>query len=210
MTPENIDALAWDRMDGLLPATVQDRRTGRVLMLGYMDREALAATFAGGFVTFWSRSKRRLWMKGETSGNRLRLAAVHADCDGDALLVLADPEGPICHRGTVGCFGDAPESGPGWLGELSRIVAARAAGGGEASYTRRLLDEGTARIAQKIGEEGVEVALAAVGPSDDRCAEEIADLLYHVAVLMEARGLDWSDVVAVLRARHARARGAGD
>lgn len=202
LTAETIDALAWDKMEGLIPATVQDRSSGRVLMLGYMSREALRSTLATGLATFWSRSKQRLWTKGETSGNVLRVVAVHADCDGDALLVLADPAGPTCHLGTATCFGDAQTAGPGWLAELSRTIANRAASGGEDSYTRRLLAQGPARIAQKIGEEGVEVALAGAGSSPEHCAEEVADLLYHIAVLMQARGFGWNEVIAVLRSRH--------
>ena len=197
-----IEALAWEKMDGLLPAAVQDRRSGRLLMLGYMNREALAATLETGLATFYSRSKRRLWTKGETSGNRLRVIAVHEDCDSDALLVLADPEGPTCHLGSESCFVDGGPQGPGWLATLSRIVAARNSAGEESSYTVRLLTEGPARIAQKIGEEGVEVALAAVIRDAEGCAQETADLLYHIAVLMEARGFSWEDVVAVLRRRH--------
>ncbi|WP_166038010.1 bifunctional phosphoribosyl-AMP cyclohydrolase/phosphoribosyl-ATP diphosphatase HisIE [Sphingosinicella sp. YJ22] len=203
LTAQDIDTLAWDKMDNLIPATIQDRVSGRVLMLGYMNREALTATLATGLGTFWSRSKQRLWIKGETSGNVLRVAAVHADCDGDAILVLADPAGPTCHLGTMACFGDAASSGPGWLAELSRIVADRASTGSGDSYTRRLLAQGPPRIAQKIGEEGVEVALAGAGSTTEHCAEEVADLLYHVAVLMEARGFGWSEVIAVLRSRHA-------
>lgn len=204
LSAADIADLAWDKMDGLLPAVLQDRRTGRLLMLGYMDRDALGATLETGLATFFSRSKGRLWTKGETSGNRLRVAAVHEDCDGDALLVLADPEGPTCHEGTTSCFGGGGPEGPGWLTELSRIVAARAASGGEESYTARLLAEGIPKIAQKIGEEGVEVALAAVARDETGTAEEIADLLYHVAVLMEARGFGWEDVIAVLRNRQTR------
>jgi len=204
LTAKDIDALAWDKMDGLIPATIQDRGSGRVLMLGYMNREALAATLEKGLATFWSRSKQRLWTKGETSGNVLRVASVHADCDGDALLVQADPAGPACHLGTKSCFGESAPAGPGWLAELSRIVADRAATGGEDSYTRRLLAEGPVRIAQKIGEEGVEVALAAVASSAEDCTGEVADLLYHLAVLMEAKGFGWKDVVATLQARHSR------
>jgi phosphoribosyl-ATP pyrophosphohydrolase/phosphoribosyl-AMP cyclohydrolase len=202
LTAQDIGTLAWDKMDNLIPATIQDRASGRVLMLGYMNREALGATLATGLATFWSRSKQRLWTKGETSGNVLRVAAVHADCDGDALLVLADPAGPTCHLGTTACFGDAARAGPGWLAELSRIIAERASTGGEDSYTRRILSQGPTRIAQKVGEEGVEVALAGAGSSAEHCAEEVADLLYHVAVLMEARGFGWSDVIAVLQSRH--------
>ena len=198
----DIEALAWEKMDGLLPAAVQDRRSGRLLMLGYMNREALGVTLETGLATFYSRSKQRLWTKGETSGNRLRVTAVHEDCDADALLVLADPEGPTCHLGSESCFGDGGPGGPGWLATLSRIVAARNSAGEESSYTVRLLGQGPARIAQKIGEEGVEVALAAVTRDAEGCAEESADLLYHIAVLMEARGFGWEDVVAVLRRRH--------
>jgi phosphoribosyl-AMP cyclohydrolase / phosphoribosyl-ATP pyrophosphohydrolase len=201
LSEAEIDTLAWPKMDGLIPAVVQDSASGEVLMLGYMDRAALQATLQTGFATFFSRSKRRLWQKGETSGNRLRVLAVHEDCDGDAVLVRAEPEGPTCHLGTVSCFGGEAE-GPGWLAELSKIVAGRAAEGDQGSYTVRLLAEGPARIAQKIGEEGVEVALAAVSRDPAGCAEEVADLLYHVAVLMEARGFGWSEVVSVLRGRH--------
>lgn len=203
LTVADIDAVAWDKMDGLLPAVVQDRRSGRLLMLGYMNRAALAATLESGFVTFYSRSKQRLWQKGEISGNRLRLTAVHEDCDADALLVLAEPEGPTCHLGTTSCFGGEPDS-PGWLAELSTIVSQRAQSGDASSYTRKLLDAGVARIAQKIGEEGVEVSLAAVSRDAAGCAEETADLLYHLSVLMEAKGFGWDDVIAVLKRRHAR------
>ena len=199
-----IDALAWDKMDGLLPAAVQDRCSGRLLMLGYMNKDALAATLESGFVTFYSRSKQRLWQKGETSGNRLRLSAVHEDCDADSLLVLADPEGPTCHLGTSSCFGGEPDT-PGWLAELSTIVSRRAQSDDASSYTRKLLEAGVARIAQKIGEEGVEVSLAAVSRDAAGCAEETADLLYHLAVLMEAKGFSWHDVIVVLKDRHARA-----
>ena len=201
LSAADVAALAWGKMDDLLPAIVQDAASGRVLMLGYMNREALAATLDSGFATFFSRSKGRLWQKGETSGNRLAVTSVHEDCDADGLLVRAQPQGPTCHLGTQSCFG-GEDGGPGWLAELSRIVAARAAAGGEQSYTARLLAEGPARIAQKIGEEGVEVALAAVSRDAEGCAEEVADLLYHIAVLMEARGFGWSDVAAVLQRRH--------
>jgi phosphoribosyl-AMP cyclohydrolase / phosphoribosyl-ATP pyrophosphohydrolase len=204
LTAADADALAWEKMGGLLPAIVQDSASARVLMVGYMNREALAATLGSGRATFWSRSKARLWTKGESSGNFLRVAAVHADCDDDALLVLAEPEGPTCHLGTRSCFGDDAGASPSWLAELSRVVAARAAEGDEASYTARLLREGPTRIAQKVGEEGVEVALAAVVASPDECASEVADLLYHIAVLMEARGFGWDEVIAILRGRHAQ------
>jgi phosphoribosyl-ATP pyrophosphohydrolase/phosphoribosyl-AMP cyclohydrolase len=201
LSENDIAGLAWGKMGGLLPAAVQDGGTGELLMLGYMDRDALRETLRGGYATFFSRSKGRLWRKGETSGNGLRVRSVHEDCDGDALLVRADPEGPTCHLGTQSCFGGAGE-GPGSLAELSRIVAQRAGSGDPSSYTVKLLAEGPARIAQKIGEEGVEVALAAVARDAAGCAEEVADLVYHVAVLMEARGFGWAEVVAVLKGRH--------
>lgn len=200
----DVAGLAWDKMDGLLPAAIQDRRSGRLLMLGYMDRQALETTLSGGLATFYSRSRKQQWLKGETSGNCLRVNAVHEDCDGDALLVLCDPDGPTCHLGTTSCFGETGPAGPAWLAELSTIVAQRAASGDEASYTRQLLAAGVPKIAQKIGEEGVELALAAVGRDENGCAEEAADLLYHLTVLMQARGFGWDEVVAVLQQRHQR------
>jgi phosphoribosyl-ATP pyrophosphohydrolase/phosphoribosyl-AMP cyclohydrolase len=197
----DIDSLDWEKMDGMLPAVVQDVATGQVLMLGYMSREALAATLERGRAVFHSRSKGRLWEKGETSGNSLTVREVLADCDGDALLVKAEPAGPTCHLGTASCFGDDAD-GPGFLGALSRIVASRAGGDPATSYTARLLADGPAKVAQKVGEEGVELALAAVSRDREGCIEETADLLYHVTVLMEARGFGWEDVAAVLRDRH--------
>ncbi|CAA9518833.1 MAG: Phosphoribosyl-AMP cyclohydrolase / Phosphoribosyl-ATP pyrophosphatase [uncultured Sphingomonas sp.] len=201
LTADAQEALAWEKMDGLLPAVVQDAESGRLLMLGYMNREALTATLESGFATFWSRSKQRLWRKGETSGNGLAVRTVHEDCDGDALLVLAEPQGPTCHEGTASCFGGEP-GGPGWLGELREIVADRASAPADRSYTRRLLDEGVGRIAQKVGEEGLEVALAAVSRDRSDVTEEIADLLFHLTVLMQVLELSWPEVVAVLRQRH--------
>lgn len=188
-------------MNGLLPAAIQDRRSGRLLMLGYMSRASLETTLRDEMATFYSRSRQRLWMKGETSGSRLRVCAVYEDCDGDALLAVCDPEGPTCHLGATSCFGGPGPQGPAWLAELSAIVAKRAALGGEASYTRGLLAQGVPRIAQKVGEEGVELALAAVSRDLEGCAEETADLIYHLTVLMQARGFGWDEVVAVLRQR---------
>ena len=204
LTKADIETLAWDKMGGIIPAVVQDARTGDVLMLGYMNAEALGETLGNGFVTFFSRSKQRLWQKGETSGNRLRLSGIFTDCDDDSLLVLATPEGPVCHLGTRSCF-EAPKAGIGWLSQLSAIIAERAQSGDASSYTRKLLDAGPAKIGQKIGEEGVEVALAAVSRDVDGCVEEVADLVYHVSVLMEARGFGWEEVAARLRDRHASA-----
>lgn len=198
----DVSSLAWDKMDGLLPAAIQDRRSGRLLMLGYMNREALEATLREELATFYSRSRKQLWRKGETSGNRLRVSDVYEDCDGDALLLLCDPEGPTCHLGTTSCFGGTGPDGPAWLTELAAIVAERSVADDGSSYTRRLLAEGLPRIAQKVGEEGVELALAAVGRDVAGCAEETADLIYHLTVLMQARGFGWDDVIAVLRQRH--------
>lgn len=194
------DTLAWDKMDGLLPAIVQDR-AGAVLMLGYMDRAALAATLDSGLVTFFSRSKQRLWTKGETSGNRLALVAVRADCDRDALLVTADAHGPTCHLGTLSCFGAAP--GPFFPASLEEIVADRAAADPGSSYTARLAADGIKRVAQKVGEEGVEVALEAVAGDDASTVEEAADLAFHLTLLLQMKGLRWRDVAEVLERRHA-------
>lgn len=202
LSEADIGALAWDRMDGLLPAIVQDAATGQVLMLGYMNRAALAATLASGFVTFFSRTKGRLWQKGESSGHRLALAAILTDCDGDALLVSATPEGPTCHLGTPSCFGSEGAKGVGFLARLARIVRDRAGAPPAQSYTARLLAEGPVRIAQKVGEEGVELALAAVSRDRDGCIEEAADLVYHLTVLMEAKGFGWAEVTETLAERH--------
>lgn len=202
LTAADLDALAWDKMDGLLPAVIQHASTGQVLMLGYMNREALRATLSSGFATFYSRSKGRLWQKGETSGNRLAVKALRADCDEDALLIEAEPEGPTCHFGTASCFSEDGAGGVGVLAELAAIVRQRVESGSEASYTARLLAEGPAKIAQKVGEEGVEVALAAVTRDVDGCVEETADLIYHVTVLMQARGYGWDEVAAKLSERH--------
>lgn len=201
--PFDIDALAWDKSSdsgqgGLLPAIVQDAASLRVLMLGYMSRESLAVTLASGNVTFFSRSKQRLWTKGETSGNTLQLVSLEADCDRDSLLVLAHPQGPTCHVGTPSCFPQAPADA---VGELDAVVARRQADAPESSYTRKLFDAGIARIAQKVGEEGVETALAAVTADDDALRGEAADLAYHLLVLLRARGLGWNDVRAELARR---------
>ena len=202
LSAAELDSLSWDKMDGLLPVVVQDARTLQVLMLGYMNREALARTLESGFVTFHSRSKGRLWMKGETSGNRLAVRTVRTDCDDDALLIETVPEGPTCHLGTTSCFSEAGPSGVGWLGKLAEIVEQRASAGASESYTAKLLAEGPIRIAQKIGEEGVEVALAGATGDAAQCVSETADLLYHLTVLMQARGFTWDEVAAELAARH--------
>ncbi|TAN08290.1 MAG: bifunctional phosphoribosyl-AMP cyclohydrolase/phosphoribosyl-ATP diphosphatase HisIE [Rhodanobacteraceae bacterium] len=196
------EQLDWAKGGGLLPAIVQHFATGEVLMLGYMNREALAATQASGFVTFWSRSKQRLWRKGETSGNVLALQSVRADCDRDTLLVQADPRGPTCHLGTSSCFGDGVQPPLGFLAELDALIAARNQARPAGSYTTHLFESGVRRIAQKVGEEGVETALAAVAQDDDALLGEAADLVYHLTVLLRARGLSLADVAGVLEKRH--------
>jgi phosphoribosyl-ATP pyrophosphohydrolase/phosphoribosyl-AMP cyclohydrolase len=202
MSPEQIDGLAWDKQGGLLPAVVQDATGGRVLMLGYMDRAALDATLATRRVTFFSRSRQRLWMKGESSGDVLDLVAIEADCDGDTLLLQAHPRGPTCHLGRASCFAEAPEN---FLAQLDALVARRERERPPGSYSTRLFEAGTRRIAQKVGEEGVETALAAVAQDDAALLGEAADLFFHLTVLLRARGLGLADVVAVLRDRHAAA-----
>jgi phosphoribosyl-AMP cyclohydrolase / phosphoribosyl-ATP pyrophosphohydrolase len=201
-----LDSLDWDKGEGLLPAIVQDARNGAVLMLGYMNRDALAATQSTGRVTFWSRSKGRLWTKGESSGHFLDLRSIAADCDGDTLLVLAEPAGPACHLGTATCFGAAPaQSGAqpyAFLDELAQVLKQRIAERPAGSYTATLLAEGTRRIAQKVGEEGLELALASVGGSDAEVMSEAADLVYHTMLLLEVKGLSLSRVVDELKARH--------
>ncbi len=198
ITLGDIDALAWDKQRGLLPAIVQDATTHRVLMLGYMDRAALAITLDSGQVTFFSRSRGTLWRKGEQSGNTLQLVAIDTDCDADTLLVRAVPAGPTCHLGRTSCFAQAAGS---MLADLDRLVATREAVRPAGSYTTRLFDGGVRRIAQKVGEEGVETALAGVVQDDAALLGEAADLTYHLLVLLRARGLGLADVERVLRER---------
>jgi len=196
--------LDWAKGDGLLPAIVQHWLSGEVLMLGYMTAAALAETQRSGHVTFYSRSKQRLWTKGESSGHVLVLKSLRIDCDADTLLIQADPRGPTCHTGTSSCFGDGADVRPplGFLAELDALVAQRHAERPEGSYTTRLFDGGIRRIAQKVGEEGVETALAAVAQGDDELLGEAADLLFHLTVALRARGLSLGDAVNVLADRH--------
>jgi len=205
MKLEDTPALAWDKDAGLLPAIVQHARTGVVLMLGYMNREALRETLTGGRVVFYSRSRQRLWMKGESSGNVLDVVSVTPDCDNDTLLIQAEPSGPVCHRGTPTCFVDQLPTATerfAFLTELESVIAQRLAERPEGSYTARLVAQGPARIAQKIGEEGVELALAAVLGDDREVVSETADLLYHVLLLVKSRNLSLAHVVAELESRH--------
>lgn len=194
----SVDALDWSKGHGLLPAIVQDAATLRVLMLGYMDRAAFAETLRRGEVTFFSRSKNRLWTKGEQSGHTLELVSMEADCDADTLLVLATPRGPTCHLQRSSCFPTAPA---GVLAGLDALIETRERERPEGSYTTRLFDGGVRRIAQKVGEEGVETALAALVQTDEELLGEGADLLYHLIVLLRARGLSLADVERVLTAR---------
>jgi phosphoribosyl-AMP cyclohydrolase / phosphoribosyl-ATP pyrophosphohydrolase len=200
LDPSRLD---WAKGDGLLPVIVQHWLTGEVLMLGYMSAEALVATQESGHVTFFSRSKQRLWTKGETSGHVLVLKSVRMDCDADTLLVLAEPYGPTCHNGTSSCFGDEVQPPLGFLAELDALIAQRYAERPAGSYTTKLFEGGIRRMAQKVGEEGVETALAAVAQDDDALLGEAADLVYHLAVALRARGLGLSDVAGVLSQRHA-------
>jgi phosphoribosyl-AMP cyclohydrolase / phosphoribosyl-ATP pyrophosphohydrolase len=197
------EQLDFSKGGGLVPAIVQHWLSGEVLMLGYMDAQAIEVTRASGLVTFHSRSKGRLWTKGENSGNVLRLKSLHADCDADTLLVLAEPAGPTCHRGTSSCF-DGVRPPLGFLAELDALVARRAAERPAGSYTTGLFEGGIRRIAQKVGEEGVETALAAVAQGDAELLGEAADLLFHLTVALRARGLGLADVAALLADRHAR------
>lgn len=206
MSHSNTDfsRLDWSKSDGLLPAIVQHWLTGEVLMLGYMNAEALAQTQANSHVTFYSRSKHRLWTKGESSGHVLALKSIRIDCDADTLLIQADPHGPTCHTGTSSCFGDSTEVRPplGFLAELDALVAQRHAERPDGSYTTTLFDGGIRRMAQKVGEEGVETALAAVAQGDEELLGEAADLVFHLTVALRARGLSMADVAAVLAERH--------
>ena len=198
-------ALDWSKGDGLLPAVIQDARTGQVLMLGFMNEEALRLTIAEKRVTFFSRTKNRLWTKGETSRHYLDVVSIAADCDKDSILVTAHPQGPTCHTGARSCF-DPTEpiaaSEFAFLSELQSVIEQRIAEQPEGSYTARLWREGLVRIAQKVGEEGVEVALAAATQQDERLIGESADLLFHLALLLKSRNLSLGAVVKELADRH--------
>jgi len=200
------DQLDWEKGGGLLPAIVQDADSGEVLMLAYMNRESLEATRASGRATFWSRSKQRLWIKGETSGHYLEVRGIAADCDADTLLIMARPHGPACHRGSRTCFGDNPPRPAAarlaFLATLEGIIAERMANLPEGRYTAKLMSEGSRRIAQKVGEEALELALASVSQPDDEVIGEAADLLYHLLLLLKVRQLSLERVIAELEARH--------
>ncbi len=196
--------LDWAKVDNLMPAIVQHWASGEVLMQGFMNPEALAATLESGHVTFFSRTKQRLWTKGESSGHFLNLKAISTDCDQDCLLIAADPIGPTCHKGTPSCFDGHPVPPLGFLAELEQVLAGRKSADPESSYTARLYAKGTKRIAQKVGEEGVEVALAAMAKDREELINESADLLYHLTVLLQNENLQLADVVTRLKERHSK------
>jgi phosphoribosyl-AMP cyclohydrolase / phosphoribosyl-ATP pyrophosphohydrolase len=189
--------------DGLLPVVAQDRASGDVLMVAWANVEAVRLTAETGEAHFWSRTRQRLWKKGESSGHILHVRAARTDCDRDTLLLIVDPEGPACHTGVRTCFGDSTATHAGVLAELQRVIAERAANRPEGSYTSRLLAKGLDHTLKKIGEEATEVVLAAKGESDERLAEESADLLFHLLVALQQRGLGPSEVLDVLARRRA-------
>lgn len=187
--------------NGLATVVVQDRVSGDVLMVAHANAEALRLTAETGLAHFWSRSRKALWKKGETSGHVLHVRETRVDCDRDAVLFVVDPTGPACHTGSRTCFGDAPPATSGVLAEIGRVIAQRAKGGAPDSYTARLLAKGPDGALKKIGEEATEVVLAAKGESDERLAEESADLLFHLLVALQQRGLGIGDVLSVLERR---------
>ena len=198
----NLDKIDWDKGQGLVPAIVQNIDNGQILMLAYMDRAALAQTISSKKVSFFSRSKNRLWTKGETSGNWLDFISGEMDCDADTLLIQARPQGPSCHTGSVTCFNDQTPSNIGFLDQLATLISERHKTMPEGSYTTSLFAEGKALIAQKVGEEGVELALARMKGDSAEMANEAADLLFHMMVLLEDAGLTLADAIGVLQNRH--------
>lgn len=187
--------------DGLVPAIVQDNRTRVVLMLGYMNKAAYSKTLQTGLVTFFSRSRQELWVKGETSGNYLNLASILVDCDNDCLLIKANPQGPVCHTGADTCFEEA-NTGDHFLNELERVIASRQTEAPEGSYTASLFAKGINKIAQKVGEEAVELVIEAKDDNAELFKNEAADLLYHYLVLLRAKGFSMADIEDVLKSRH--------
>lgn len=196
-----IDTLRYDKLDGLVPAVVQDADSGEVLMVGFMDRAAIEATLREGLATFWSRSRRTLWRKGETSGHTLAVVDVTPDCDRDSLLVRVRPHGPTCHTGARSCFTEAPAQPWSLLAELERTIRDRRSSMPDGSYTASLFKAGTGRISQKVGEEAVETVVAAMQGDARGLSSESADLIYHMTVLLIDRDLSWKDVFEELRKR---------
>jgi|TARA_B110000208_G_scaffold159647_1_gene194387 phosphoribosyl-ATP pyrophosphohydrolase/phosphoribosyl-AMP cyclohydrolase len=202
VTNENISQLAWLKMDNLIPAIIQHQDTGAILMQGYMNQASLAATIDSGKATFFSRSKQTLWVKGETSGNFLNVSQILTDCDQDSLLMACRPIGPSCHLGTESCFPEQKLSQQNFLSHLEQVIASKRHESPETSYTASLFAEGTTKMAQKVGEEGVEVALAAVAETKEDLLGECADLFYHTLVLLQDKDVELSEVMAVLQKRH--------
>ena len=200
-TQLELQQLNWQKVNNLMPVIIQHYVSGDVLMLGYMNQEALAQTQNSGKVTFYSRTKQRLWTKGETSGNFLNVVNISTDCDNDTLLILVDPVGPTCHTGSTSCFASTKTQW-GFLFELEQIIAGRKNGDPKSSYTAKLYHDGTKRIAQKVGEEGVETALAATVHDSEELKNESADLIYHLLVLLQDQNLSLQDVIGILKARH--------
>ena len=198
----NLDEIDWDKGEGLVPAIVQNSDNGQILMLAYMDLAALSHTISSKRVTFFSRSKNRLWTKGETSGNWLDYISGEMDCDADTLLIQARPQGPSCHTGSVTCFNDQTPSNIRFLEQLGTLIAERHKTMPERSYTTSIFAEGKARIAQKVGEEGIELALARMKDDGAEIANEAADLLFHMIVLLEDAGLSLADAINVLQVRN--------
>lgn len=201
LTVEQISQLDWEKVDNLMPAVIQHAVSGEVLMLGYMNQEALNVTQSSGKVTFYSRTKARLWTKGETSEHYLNVVSITPDCDNDTLLILVNPVGPTCHKGNNSCFHPA-ETDWAFLYQLEELLASRKTADPESSYTAKLYASGTKRIAQKVGEEGVEVALAATVNDRFELKNEASDLVYHLLVLLQDQDLNLSAVIENLRQRH--------
>ena len=202
VTKENFADLAWQKMNNLIPAIIQHAATGAVLMQGFMNQEALKATLTSGKATFYSRSKQALWLKGETSDNFLNVRQVLTDCDKDSLLIACIPMGPTCHLGTESCFPEQKLTQQNFLSQLEQVIEHKKQENIEDSYTAFLFSKGTTKIAQKVGEEGVEVALAAVAETKDDLLGECADLFYHTLVLLADKGIKLEEVMSVLQQRH--------
>lgn len=197
--PEKID---FEKGEGLVPAIVQDYRTSKVLMLGYMNEEAYQKTLQDKLVTFYSRSKKRLWTKGETSENYLVLKEVLLDCDGDTLLIKADPQGPVCHTGNDTCFAEINQTSVLFLQQLQKVIKDRKFNPTEKSYTTSLFKKGINKIAQKVGEEAVELVIEAKDSNDVLFKNEAADLIFHLMVLLEEKNMSIGEIVSVLEERH--------
>jgi phosphoribosyl-ATP pyrophosphohydrolase/phosphoribosyl-AMP cyclohydrolase len=201
LNDEQRNQLDWEKTDGMLPVVVQHAVSGEVLMLGYMNQDALQATEKSGKVTFFSRTKQRLWTKGESSGHFLNVVSITPDCDNDTLLILVNPIGPTCHLGTSSCFSPAASDWT-FLYQLEQLLAERKHADPDSSYTARLYASGTKRIAQKVGEEGLETALAATVHDREELTNEAADLIYHLLVLLQDQDLDLATIINRLKERH--------